>query len=436
MPAQKKVWVFNGTIAQYPDDFLGSTHGSLACTACHGGNDGVDTRAAAHTKNWQARPDAGNCSGCHEDEYEFSSASLHVTLGGYLKILTDRGVDLDPGSTARERFDQKCADCHIANDAQTESRCGHCHVSVPVVAGAGFINGHNFRKTPDMERQCTACHGSRVKAEFFGLNGDLTTRNGLGVPVPGADVHLPLTRELNSDGYEKGCTFCHGAVEIHGFGVPDLGLGDRYDVDVTPQCYDCHNPTDDPDFSGVAAHTTAHLGTMSCQVCHAQAYKQCFSCHVDYDDASGHAYYTVNEADPTLASRPGEPPDALMTFRIGRSPRESKINPVNGEPFEYAVLRHVPIDRDLFRYANYDPVDGLVPDMTDLPTWKYATPHNVQRVGLVPYSCGNCHGAEFSDFWLTAAVPNAEGWVDAAYEADETDANVDVIQPVAIPYGP
>ena len=29
---------------------------------------------------------------------------------------------------------------------------------------------------------------------------------------------------------EKGCTFCHGAVERHGFGVPDLVLGDRYDT--------------------------------------------------------------------------------------------------------------------------------------------------------------------------------------------------------------
>jgi len=430
VPAQKKVWVFDVTIAQYPDSYVSSTHGAARdCTDCHGGNDGPDTRALAHTKDWQARPDATNCQACHTDEYEFSSASLHVTLGGYLTILGDRGVDLTGGSIASQRFDQKCADCHIANDAQTEMRCGHCHISVPVVAGAGFINGHNFRKTPDMERQCTACHGSRVKAEFLGLNGDLTASNGLGVPVASADVHLPLARELNADGYEKGCTLCHGGVEMHGFGAPPPGAGDRYDVVGTPQCYDCHNPTDDPDFGGVTAHTTAHLASMNCQVCHAQAYKQCFSCHVDYDDVSGHAYYTVNEGDP------GGENTALMTFRIGQDPHK-KNNPITDEPYGYAVLRHVPIDRDLFYYENYDPVAGLVPNMTDLPTWKYATPHNVQRVGFVPYSCGNCHGAEFSDYWLTDAVLNAEGWVEAAYEADENDANVDVIQAMAIPYGP
>ena len=437
VPAPKKTWVFDGTIEQYPDDYLATAHGTMRdCVDCHGGNDKADTRDLAHDMGWVARPSGELCETCHSDEYEHAAGGLHATLGGYITILEGRGVDLTEGSTAHTRFNQKCADCHIANADQTESRCGHCHVSVPSVAGAGFINGHNFRKTPDMERQCTACHGSRVKAEFFGLNGDLTGRNGLGVAVAGPDVHLPLTRELNDDGYEKGCTFCHGANEMHGFGAPDVGLGDRYNVAGTPQCYDCHNPMDDPDFGTAPAHTEGHLAAMNCQSCHAQAYKQCFSCHVDFDGDTNHAYFAVNENDPTLGGRPeGSAPDALMTFRLGRSPREDKLNPITNEPYGYAILRHVPIDRDLFRYSNYDPIDGLVPNMTDLPTWKYATVHNVQRVGYVPYACSNCHGAEHSQYWLTDVLLNSEGWVAGDYEGDEVDANVDVVVPDPVPYG-
>lgn len=438
VPASKKTWVFDGTIEQYPDSYLTTAHATMrACTDCHGGDDTADTRADAHDGGWSGRPSGELCAGCHADEYEFASDGLHATLGGYITVLEGRDVDLTEGSTASMRFEQKCADCHIANTDQTESRCGHCHVSVPIVAGAGFINGHNFRKTPDMERQCTACHGSRVKAEFFGLNAELTDRNGLGVAVAGPDVHLPLTRELNDDGYEKGCTFCHDGSEMHGVGAPEIGAGDRYNVVGSPQCYDCHNPMADPDFTTPAAHTDDHLAAMNCQSCHAQAYKQCFSCHVDYDGDTEHAYFAVNEGDPTLGGRPeGSTPDALMTFRIGRSPREDKLNPITGKAYEYAVLRHVPIDRDLFRYSDYDPVDDLVPGMTNLPTWKYATVHNVQRVGYVPYACANCHGSEWSQYWLTDPILNAEGWIQPTYELDEIDANDEVIQTDPIPYGP
>ncbi len=434
MPAQKKKWVFDGAIEQYPDDYLDSTHGSSrACIDCHGGDGNAATRALAHAKDWQARPSAETCLPCHEAFREVAATGLHTTLGGYITILEGRGVNFqDPTTLAR--YEDKCLDCHISNSEQTESRCGHCHVSTPRVAGAGFINGHNFRKTPDMERQCTACHGSRIKDEFFGLNGALTERNGLGVRTALPDVHLAATRDLNEDGYEVGCTFCHSADEMHGMGAPSVGKGDRYNVKSGPQCVDCH--------AGVVgsngSHSTAHMDAMSCQVCHAQAYKQCFSCHVDIDVDSGKAYFAVNEADPTLGDRPeGSAPDSLMTFRIGRNPRPDKLNPISKDPYEYALLRHPPIDRDLWLYAKTDPYDNLIPDMTALPTWKYASPHNIQRAGslhLDPTNCSNCHGADFATYWLTDVIDNAEGWVDPAYEQDEIDANTGVVQTTPIPF--
>ncbi len=312
---------------------------------------------------------------------------------------------------------------------------------MPRVAGNGFLNGHNFRKTPDMERNCTACHGSRIKDEFFGLNGALITRNGLGLPAPAPDVHFAKTQELNPDGLPYGCTFCHSAGEIHGVGAPPAGAGTRYDVSSSPTCTGCH--TGMPGSN--ALHLSGHLDAMSCYVCHAQPYKQCFGCHMDVDVGdTGLPYFTVNAGDPTLASRPPDSTaDSLMSFRIGKNPLPGKLNPLTGLPYEYALLRHAPIDRDLFLYPIADPVPGLVPNVPALPTWKFATPHNIRplsetsAIHMDPSVCANCHGPDFSLYWLTDPLVNDEGWLEDVldYELDEAAANAGVVQPAAVPMG-
>lgn len=433
MPAQKKVWVYNGLIEQYPANYLATTHGALRCTICHGGDDTASTRAAAHNATWDPIPGANKCSACHSSIVTASASSLHTNLGGYVKALGDRGFDFTGGTESKARFDAQCTKCHVATQSGAAA-CGFCHVSVPATAGGGFLNGHNFRLTPDMERNCTACHGSRVKDEFFGLNSALIGRNGLGLSPVAPDVHFAQTQALNAHGLPKGCTFCHGGAEMHGHGAPaPAGSGDRYDVSGTPKCADCHTNT-----SGTnTLHTAGHLATMDCQVCHAPAYKNCFGCHTDIDVGNtGLAYYRINEGDPTLAVRPeGSMPDALMTFRIGKNPRADK-------PYKFAVLRHAPVDRDVFQYPRENPIDGLIPNLTALPTWKYATPHNIQRnvAGLAsstfatfnPSRCGNCHAPDYRAYWLTDAVDDAAGWVPAAYHDDQRAANAAVVQPTQI----
>jgi thiosulfate/3-mercaptopyruvate sulfurtransferase len=429
---EKKVWVHDGRFAQFPENFLASTHGELSCTTCHGGVGTAGSRSAAHAGTWQPIPGSDVCAGCHGAIVTSAQGSLHTTIGGYVRILSDRGFDFTPGTESRARFDEQCAKCHIAND-EGRSACGHCHVSVPNFAGGGLLNGHNFRKTPDMERNCTACHGSRVKDEFFGLNNHLIENNRLGLAPVQPDVHFAKTQELNADGYPKGCTFCHSGQEMHGVGAPAAGTDDRYAVASAPSCEGCHGNLVESN----SLHRASHLSAMACQSCHAQAYKNCFGCHTDIDVGNtGLPYYRINQGDPTLAVRPeGSMPDALMTFRIGKNPRADK-------PYKFAVLRHAPIDRDVFRYPRENPIDGLIPNLTALPTWKYATPHNIQRnvAGLAsstfatfnPSRCGNCHAPDYRAYWLTDAVEDAKGWVPAAYHDDQRAANASVIQPTQI----
>lgn len=436
MPTQKKIWVHNGLVQQYPTNFLNTVHGSQGCTTCHGGNDAASTRVAAHDATWEPIPGANKCAGCHADIVSTSAKSLHTNLGGYVKALKDRGFDITD-ATSLARFNQQCTKCHVANSGG-QAACGFCHVAVPKTAGGGFLNGHNFRRTPDMERNCTACHGSRIKDEFFGLNNALIARNNLGEASVRPDVHLAQAQSINSvTGLPKGCVLCHSGTEMHGGGAPEpAGSGARYDVASKASCTNCHTAQ-----GSNSLHTAGHLATMDCQVCHSQSYKNCFGCHTDTDvAATGLPFYRINEADPTLTARPaGSAPDALMTFRIGKNPLWQGAGDAAHRKF--AVLRHAPGDRDVFRYPLAAPVEGLIPNMTAKPTWRYATPHNIQKVSLATPTfpafdvgtCGNCHGAAYSQHWLTDPVSNSHGWISTTYQDDERSANSSVLQTVPLP---
>jgi thiosulfate/3-mercaptopyruvate sulfurtransferase len=74
-------------------------------------------------------------------------------------------------------------------------------------------------------------------------------------------------------------------------------------------------------------------------------------------------------------------------------------------------VRHVPIVRDSFAYYG----ENLLPNFDALPTWKYATPHNIQRNTPQTETCNSCHGN--AEFFLTAddVLP------------EELEANKDVI---------
>jgi thiosulfate/3-mercaptopyruvate sulfurtransferase len=217
-----------------------------------------------------------------------------------------------------------------------------------------------------MTRNCTGCHGSRVKDEYTGRNEGFTS-----------DVHLRTGR--------MACVDCHKGAEMHGV---DVEGAHRYEGMQTPACEDCHKDAAESEDN---AYHAVHGDTMSCQVCHSISYKNCYNCHVQQSD-EGVPYYEIDESE--------------MGFYIGLNPKVSEER-----PYKYVPLRHVPISEASFEFYG----ENLLSNFDALPTWAYATPHNIQLQTPQTESCEACHGN--TELFLTADKVRPE----------ELDANLPVI---------
>ncbi|MCG6931817.1 MAG: hypothetical protein LJE64_14785 [Desulfofustis sp.] len=317
------------------DEFFDTDHGELDCVDCHGGNDDADDKEGAH-QGFDPQPSINNpqeaCGECHEEIVETVPQSLHATLSTFPGYLAKRADETtwDKVDHGRSRH---CASCHTS--------CGGCHVSRPQYAGKGFVNGHVFSAKPDPVNQCTACHGSRIGNEFFGARGQ-------------GDVHL---RE-----YNMSCEACHPAEEMHA--AAPQGLENRYHLQEAANCKDCHR---DLQYGSVRDHRI-HNNKVQCQVCHSQTYVNCYSCHTGTDD-EGIAYFVNNYE--------------FEGMKIGFNPDRFP-----GNNYEWAILRHVPVDPEVFDYY----IKNGFPRFDVSPTWKRASPHNIQRRTWQNANCNNCHG--------------------------------------------
>ncbi|NDJ79213.1 MAG: hypothetical protein GYB65_23430 [Chloroflexi bacterium] len=349
---------------------------------------------------------SSKCATCHADVTVHGQNSLHNTLQGYDTILMQRALDGD-WSQIEEMQTFHCNSCHAT--------CGECHVSRPNSVGGGLVAGHTFQGTPSMGENCTACHGSRVGNEYLGRYED--PRGGV---LP-ADVH---SQELFWT-----CTNCHTGTEMHGAGMQTDATW-RYDTPGELACQACHSDAenavafyippgtetqlpshlpggyDSPvaceschsNVVGAESEILPHLvhspDLMSCQTCHSQPYINCTNCHVDRaNDAGMTPYYSVQ--------------DDWLGFYIGRNPIQSEER-----PYQYVVVRHVPIDANSFDYYG----DDLLMNFMDRPTWVYATPHNIMAPGR---TCTACHGTDTLFLTADKVAPS------------ELEANLDVIVPAA-----
>lgn len=335
MEPWQRVWIDAKT---YSED----VHSMIACTDCHGGT-AVDDFELAH-EGMVDRPGANpeTCGSCHTNLKDAVPNSLHSTLHGYDTVLQARSVP-ENHPALDEMQANHCADCHTT--------CGDCHISQPQNVGGGLLKGHDYVRTPPMSQTCTACHGSRVKNEYFGLNE--------GVPP---DVHF-LAR--------MSCADCHTGDEIHGVGID---ANHRYDGPQQPNCIDCHADQVGVG-SGIEEHEVHGTEILSCQTCHSTTYTVCTNCHVEQTD-TGVPFYSVESHD--------------LTFLLGRNPLRSAER-----PYRFVPVRHVPIDINSFSFYG----ENLLPNFDALPTWAYATPHNIQRVAPQARTCESCHAND--DVFLT-----------------------------------
>ena len=319
-------------------------HGRYGCVTCHGGTGGTDEKEAAHEGMVREPASAEACADCHPEQVAADASSLHSNLAGYTTVLSARSAP-DKMAQIDVMMGNHCEDCH--------SSCGQCHVSRPTNLDGGLLAGHLHKDPPPMNLTCTGCHGSRVEDEYKGKNEGVK-----------ADVH-----------WVKGgmpCFDCHTEDEMHG----KVGEFDhRYDGPPTPSCRDADCHADVAPGDAVPNHTEVHFEALSCQVCHSTTYKTCYGCHVGLE--GGTPYFKVEPSQ--------------MTFKIGHNPRQGP-----DRPWEYVPLRHVPIARDSFEYYGQD----LLPNFDAVPTWKYATPHNIQRNTPQTESCDACHGN--AEIFLTA----------------------------------
>lgn len=315
-------------------EFMQSTHGKAGCVICHGGDSGVEDKEVAHV-GLVADPSEVSCNTCHQDIAHVNASSLHTTLSGMEAALEERGGVVSQGSPLEQAFNNHCESCHTT--------CGQCHVSRPDEAGGGLVSNHKFLASPSMQYNCTACHGSRVGDEYLGNNEGVK-----------GDIHWMKAGMV--------CTKCHTDA-LHGSGQ----TGDnRYQNAGTVTCDECHQEV----WTDNNPQHQQHLSDLSCQVCHSMTYSNCYNCHVAIDQ-KGLAYRT---SDPTQ-----------MQFKIGLNPVRS-----SERPYKYVVVRHVPVSPDTFSYYG----DSLLPDFNALPTWKYATPHNIQLDTPQNNSCDACHGQQ------------------------------------------
>lgn len=315
--------------------FFETMHGRFGCIACHGGTGDTNLPEVAHQGLVAGSAAAVACGDCHAKEVAEHSTSLHANQDGYRAILAARS---SPTNMHRleEMMANHCDGCH-------STPCGQCHITRPPSMGGGLVDGHLFRNRLPPDETCAGCHGSRIYAEYKG-EGDIS-----------ADVHWVQG--------QMSCFDCHPAEEVHAL---QGGFVSRYDGPPSPGCdtTGCHPDVGD---DAIEQHDETHLQALSCQACHSTAYRNCYGCHVD-----------IEEGVPAFQLEPSK-----TQFKIGRNPQSSPER-----PWEYVPVRHVPVTRDSLAYYG----QGLLDRFDAQSVWKYATPHNIQRLTPQNERCNACHG--------------------------------------------
>jgi len=301
-------------------EYSASSHSKRGCTYCHNGVDNTSDKKTAHSGDFLKHPSDQadkKCVPCHYSIQSAVKTSIHLNGWGQKSMVALRyGVSTfeELPADVKHGYEVNCATCH--------GGCGSCHVLRPTAGGGGLLNGHAFRKRPDMRDNCTTCHSSRGGHAYFGV--------GTGT-IP--DVHLTAL----GDGH---CLNCHTGAEMHGDGY---AYDQRYKMPMLPKCENCH-----ANVATSNAYHQTHIDDMNCNACHSQDYNNCGSCH-------------IHGAGARIPSYQG--------FKIA-------LNPIpQTRPFKWATVRRSLMAPDSWKEYG-------VPNLANFdvrPTYKYSTPHNIKR---------------------------------------------------------
>jgi hypothetical protein len=304
--------------------FKNTVHGKLDCIVCHNGTGNTSDKNLAHSGDFIKKPSTKaveKCASCHPDVVSRNKNSIHADGTGQKNMVTIR-AGLGKGPDAFNQLTELMKKGYDDNCGKCHATCGDCHVNKPKAGGGGLYKGHSFMKKPDMVDHCTTCHTSRGGHAYFGV-----------APGTVPDVHLS---KMNFD-----CMSCHSKNEIHGDGTM---YDHRYKVASLPKCQNCH--------AGVNSSNTfhrTHINTFSCQTCHSQNYNNCGSCHIGGEGARIHSY---------------------QGYKIGMNPL-----PDVKTTYKYALLRRSVMAPDSWMEYGI----SQLPNFADQPTFKYTTPHNIQK---------------------------------------------------------
>jgi len=298
------------------------------------------------------------------DDEEFLT-STHNKMGCVVCHGGDRTTDdMETAhiSLVSDPSEGNCDTCHRDTAAMNESSL---HTTLNGFKTALEARGADFEQHPELynclENHCQPCHTSCGQCH-------------VSRPDEAGGGFISGHEFKQTPNMKNNCVACHGSrvgdefqgghgQELHGSG--ELAEN-RYHTVTSARCEDCHcevgTSTDDNE------QHEQHIRDLPCQVCHSVEYKNCYGCHVSIDD----------DGVPCRASEP-----SVMDFEIGLNPIQSAER-----PYEYAVLRHVPTCAGGFDFYG----ESLLPDFDSVPTWKYATPHNIQLNTPQNESCNSCHG--------------------------------------------
>lgn len=387
-----------GNQTSYAD--IDEVHALIGCVECHGGNEPADFESAHVDIVSDPSVDAEtNCNPCHAEIVATNSNSMHSKAWGERTTIAVRELGAGNNHTnfdqcpieLTEGFSRECASCHTT--------CGQCHVSRPNSADGGFIESHRFKKIPDQDNNCLACHGSRIAVDYKGAFEDNEP-----------DVHFKRFMK---------CWDCHQE-NMH---ADASNYASRYHVPDLPQCEDCHSDTEDENTYHVV-HWPEEGRGLACYVCHSQPYNNCNSCHTKNPDGDlsqwwGTGYSeSPDEVNVWLgAGNYKEYPDFKIGYNYDQELHKGK----------FIVVRHIPVVRDSYspwghsELASYD----------ERPTWEYSSPHNIKRFTTQTDTAGGVSCGASCHLESDKAEENLEHFlwqadVDADYP-DESVANESVV---------